>query len=107
MKLSKLLLGASFISSAMLIAREVSAQRVPTWARPRRATIHEDRARIAFERLRAFIAAARIDATARIDRVADGLTLGVTPGPTFSAPDAAALPRVIDGLDVWIDGWLR
>ena len=107
MSLGKWLLGGGLVAGALLVASDVFAAPVPRWARPRRATTNADRARIALARLADFIKAARIDATARLDHVAAGLTLGVRPGTAFVAEDAAALPRAVDGLDVWIDGWPR
>lgn len=105
--LGRWLLGGAVAAGALLVARDVLAAPVPRWARPRRATTNADKARIALARLADFIRAARIDATARLDHLAAGLTLGVRPGPAFVAEDAAALPREVDGLDVWIDGWPR
>lgn len=107
MSLGKWLLGGAVVTGILLAAGNVLAAPVPRWARPRRATRNEGAAKVALARLTAFIAAAKIDARARLDAVDDGLTLGVAPGKAFVAEDAAALPRAVDRLDVWIDGWPR
>lgn len=107
MRLWQFLAGTGAVAGGLLIAGTAAAAPVPRWARPRRATHDENKANVALARLTGFIAAARIDARARLDTVDDGLTLGVRPGKAFVREDAAALPRAVDGLDVWIDGWPR
>ena len=107
MSLGRWLLGGGLTAGALLVARDVFAARTPTWAMPPRTTINEDKLRIALARLAAFIAAARIDATAVRYDLPAGAGLRVVPGKAFVAEDAAALPRAVDGLDVVITGWPR
>lgn len=76
-------------------------------AAPRGYTIDEDELRVALARLRAFIAAARIDATATDREHGGGRALRVVPGKAFVREDALVLPRRVDGLDVEIVGWPR
>ena len=111
MKLWQVLAGGAAAVTVLLWAGAASAApiRIVAPPRPRRTSRDDGAVGDALRRLGNFIAAAKIDArTYRRDAGEGGLmTLGVRPGPRFTAPDAAALPRDVGGIDVEIDGWPR
>ncbi len=107
MSLGRWLLGGVVVAGASLVARDVLAARPPAWAAPPRTTRDEGALDDALRRLRNFIAAARIDATARRQDTDAGMLLAVTPGPRFVVEDSRALPRVVSGITVAIKGWPR
>ena len=107
MSLGRWLLGGGLAAGVLLAARDVLAARTPTWAAPPRTTRDEDLLNDALRRLRNFIVAARIDATAQRQDVDAGMLLAVVPGARFVVEDSRALPRAVSGIDVVIRGWPR
>lgn len=99
------ILGGILGGGVILLASSTAAAAKPTPRR--RTTIDEDTIRVAQERLAAFLKAANIDATARMEQLDYGMMLLVVPGSKFVVDDSLAIPRSVSGIDVDIKGWPR